>query len=214
MMKLGFSVLDARAERSAAAPTLVFRLRIHEASGERIHAIALRCQIQIDVRRRNYSPDEQARLSELFGEPERWGATLRSLVWTNTVVMVPAFEGSVEADLPVPCTYDLEVISSKYLQALDDGEVRLLFLFSGTVFARTDTGYRIEPVPWDREAEFRMPVRVWRELMDRYFPGCGWIRLRRETLGALQEFKARRALLSWDDTIDALIGNAEAVERK
>jgi hypothetical protein len=184
---------------------LVFRLRIQEPLGEQIHAIALRCQIQIDARRRSYSPDEQARLSDLFGTPERWGDTLRSLLWTNAVVMVPAFHDSVEVDVPVPCTYDLEVIAAKYLQALESGDVRLLFLFSGTLFASTETGYRVQPIPWDREAGFRMPVRVWRDMMDGYFPGCGWIRLRRETLDALQRFKASHALLTFEDAIDALI---------
>ena len=49
-------------------------------------------------------------------------------------------------------------------------------------------------MPWHRDATYRMPVRVWRELMDRYFPNSGWLRLQRETLDALMRFKARRAL--------------------
>ncbi len=48
--------------------------------------------------------------------------------------MVPGFTSVTETELPVPCTYDLEVASARYLQALDDGTIPLLLLFSGTVF--------------------------------------------------------------------------------
>ena len=44
--------------------------------------------------RRGYAPKEQARLLDLFGNPERWGQTLRSLLWMHTSIVVPHFEGS------------------------------------------------------------------------------------------------------------------------
>jgi hypothetical protein len=144
----------------------------------------------------------------LFGEPSRWRETLKPLLWTNTSLVVPAFEGSAEIDLPVTCTYDFEVVAAKYLSALEDGEVPLLFLFSGTVFVKTGHGFQVEQIPWDREAAYRMPVRVWRELMDAYFPGSAWIRVRRETLTALQRFRAGNAASSWDDAIEALMNAA------
>ena len=172
--------------------------------GERIHAIALRCQIRIEPHRRRYSSAEQAkRLLELFGEPARWGDTLKPLLWTHVTVDGAGFHGRRSTvDLPVTCTYDFEVAAAKYFQALDDGEIPLLFLFSGTVFTRGATGFSVEQVPWEKEAAFRLPVRVWRELMDHYFPGSAWIRLRRETLDALQRFKAERALPTWDDAVE------------
>jgi len=206
---LSFEVLGARAEPYAAVPTLAFRLRIAEATGERIHTIALRCQIQIESRRRHYAAAEEERLLELFGEPHRWGQTLKTILWTHASLMVPGFEGSTEVDMPVACTYDFEVTAAKYFHGLDDGEIPLLLLFSGTVFQRGESGFSVEPVPWDREASFRLPVRVWRELMDRYFPGCAWIRLRRDTLDALHRFRGRRALPSWDDALEALLQGAE-----
>jgi len=126
---------------------------------------------------------------------------------------VPAFEESVEIDLPVPCTYDFEVAAVKYLDALEGGEVPLLFLFSGTVFAKAANGFRVEQISWDKEAGYRMPVKVWRDLMDAYFPGCAWIRLRRENLDALQRFRVRNGFLNWDDAIEALIGRGEAAAR-
>jgi hypothetical protein len=212
MIDLGFAVLEASAEPFAAVPTLIFRLRITEGTGERIHAIALRCQIQIEPRQRHYAAAEQERLFELFGEPPRWGDTLKTLLWTHASLMVPGFEGSREVDLPVACTYDFEVTAAKYFHALDDGEIPLLLLFSGTVFTRGQTGFSVEPVPWEKEAPFRLPVRVWRELMDHYFPGGAWIRLRRESFDALHGFKGRRALATWDDAVEALLYEAKRGE--
>ena len=209
---LTFQILGARAEPYAAVPTLVFSLRIEEASGRRIHAIALRCQIQIEPNRRSHSPAEQARLLELFGEPGRWGDTVKPLLWTHVSLTVPGFQGAVTVDLPVTCTYDFEVIASKYFQALDGGEVPLVFLWSGTVFTPGGAGFMIERVPWEKESAFRLPASRWREVMDFYFPDSAWIRLRRESFDALHRFKAERALPTWDDAVAALLALATREE--
>jgi len=208
MTNLSFTVLGARAEPYAAVPTLIFRLGITESTGERIHALALRCQIQIEPRHRHYTGHEEERLLELFGEPRRWGETLKSILWTHASTMLPGFTGSFEFDLPVACTYDFEITGAKYFHALDDGEIPLLLLFNGTVFTRGQTGFSVEPVPWEKEAPFRLPVKIWRELMDQYFPGGAWIRLRRESFDALHRFKGRRALPTWDDAVETLIREA------
>ena len=113
-----------------------------------------------------------------------------------------------EVDLPVPCSYDLEVASARYLQGLDDGTIPLLLLFSGTVFVATEEGYSVELVPWSAEASYRMPVRVWRDLVDMHFPGRAWLSCSRDTLDALSAFKAQRALPTWDATLAALMAEA------
>jgi hypothetical protein len=207
--QLSFAVTGARVEPYAVVPTLVFRLRIYEGTGTEIHTIALRCQVQIEPRRRHYSGIEQDRLYELFGGPERWGETLRSVLWLHTSLMVPGFGGEVEIDVPVTCTYDFEVTAAKYFQALDDGEIPLLFLFSGTVFVRQAQGFSVEQVSWTHEAAFSLPVRLWRELMDRYFPGSIWIRLQRDSFDALHRFRGRNALPSWEATIARLLREAD-----
>ncbi|MEV4162182.1 DUF6084 family protein [Nonomuraea dietziae] len=212
MADLGFACLDARADRFAAAPTLCFPLRITEAGGGAVHALALRCQIRIEPQRRRYSGAESELLADLFGEPSRWGETLRPLQFALVSTMVPGFTGVTEIDLPVPVTYDLEVAAGKYFAALDEGEIPLLLLFSGTVFVRTPTGFSVEQVPWDRETRHRLPVPLWRELMDRYFPGEGWLRLRTDTLRDLHRFKSAHALATWDDTMEALLARARASE--
>jgi hypothetical protein len=208
MTNLQFRVLAAHPEPHAAAPTLVFRILIQ--SHAPVHAILLNCQLQIEPRRRPHRPSEQECLQDLFGEASRWKDTLRPLLWTRASLTVPAFAESIEIDLPVACTYDFDVSAAKYLEALEDGEAPLLFLFSGTVFAKTANGFQVEQVPWDKEASYRMPLEVWRGLMDSFFPGCVWIRLGHESLNLLQRFRARNGLLSWDDTIQALVGAREA----
>jgi hypothetical protein len=205
MSNLSFTVVGARAEPYAAVPTLVFDAAIAEAAGEPIHAIALRVQVQIESRGRRYSAAEKDGLLELFGHPSRWGDTLRPILWTHVSLMVPGFHGTATVDLPMACTFDFEVASAKYFEALEDGEIPLLFLFSGTVFTKGPTGFAVEQVPWEKEARYRLPVRLWRELMDRYFPGTAWIRIRRENFDALSRWKARRALPTWDSAIELLL---------
>jgi hypothetical protein len=204
MSEFVFDCLGVRAEPYAAAPTLLFRLRISESSGRRIRAIALRCQLRIEPIQRQYSDAEATRLADLFGERARWGETLKPIQLATVSVMVPAFTGAVEFDAPVSCSYDLEVASGQYFHALDEGEIPLVMLFSGTVF----TADGIVPIPWDRECRHRMPAAVWRELMELYFPGGGWLRLTRETLDALQKFKHRQAIPTWEAAITSLLKEA------
>jgi hypothetical protein len=135
-------------------------------------------------------------------------------MWTYASLMVPSFENTTEIDVPVTCTYDFEVVAAKYLESLEQGEVPLLFLFSGTIFNRGLLGFSVEQVPWEKEAAYRLPVRLWRELMDRYFPGSAWIRLRRESFDALYRFKGRHALPTWDDAVEALLKNADTKEER
>jgi hypothetical protein len=208
MTDLVFDCVDVYAERYAMAPTVSFRLRVSETTGATIHAVALRCQLRIEPQRRRYADAEAEGLLDLFGERSRWGETLKPMQFADSSVILPGFRGSTEVDLPVPCTYDFEVSSAKYLHALSDGEVPLLLLFSGTVFTRGLGGVSVERVPWDKEASCRMPVAVWRQAMDLHFPGTAWVRVRRETLDALQRFKSHRALPTWDDALEALLEGA------
>jgi hypothetical protein len=176
-----------------------------------VHALALRCQIRIEPQRRSYDAGEQERLYELFGDPPGWGDALRPFLWTHVSTMVGAFTGATEVDLPIECSYDLEVAGAKYLHALGaDGEVPLVLLFSGTLFrpGRADAAFSATPVAWDSMAGYRLPVALWRELMDRYFPDTGWLRLPRATLDALQRFKAARALPTWEQAIERLLKEA------
>lgn len=209
MSDLAFEVVGAVADRFAAAPTLNLRLRVTESSGVPIHALALKCQIRIEPQRRRYTATEEERLLALFGETPRWGDTLRPFLWTHASAMVAGFEESTEIDLPVACTYDFEVAGAKYLHSLDEGEIPLILLFSGTAFARGPLGaLSVDLVPWHLESAYRLPVATWRGMMDVYFPNQGWLRLPRHTLDAVERYKSVQGLATMEQAIEALLKEA------
>jgi hypothetical protein len=204
--RLRFSIDGCAPVEPAAAPTLAFALRIDEGSGRPIRSVLLDVQIQIAARQRRYTEAEGERLLELFGTRERWSTTLRTLPWTRATVVVPPFEGSTAIEVRVTCTYDLEVTAARYLAALEEGEVPLELLFSGTVFFAGPAGLlQTARIAWDSDVDYRMPVSVWRAAMDRHFPGSAWLRLRRESFDRLCAYKARHAFASWEEAIDALL---------
>jgi hypothetical protein len=205
MTALGFEVIDVLPQQHAASPHLLFRLRVTESSGAVVHAIALRAQVRIEPQRRPYDAAEQEGLADLFGTSDRYASTLKPFLWTHATAMVQGFEGSREFDLPVACTYDFDVSATKYLHALRGGDVPLVLLFSGTIFTRGETGFAVEQLSWSLEAQCRLPVASWHELMDLYFPGSGWIRLDRETIAALARHRSAHGLTSWEQTIADLL---------
>jgi hypothetical protein len=203
--ELSFRVAEIRPESYAAVPTLLFALEVEEATGTAVHSLALRTQVRIEPQRREYGARERERLGELFGEPARWGETLRSFSWAHLSAVWPGFTGRARFELPMPVSYDFEVAAAKYLHALEGGGVPLRLLFSGTLFESGPNGIQVGFVPWNLEATCELPVEVWRKLMDEYFPNGGWLRLHRETLDALLIYKAERALSSWDEVIAELL---------
>jgi Family of unknown function (DUF6084) len=203
--ELGFTVVDAARMEYAAVPTLRFTVRLD--ADVPIRSVLLDTQIQIAARRRRYDEAAHDRLFELFGPPRDWGTTLRTLLWARVTTVVPAFEDVTSVELAMPCSYDLEVAASRYLDALADGEVPLEFLFSGSVFySGADGALQTTRLSWEKEASYRLPVRVWKETMERYFNGTAWLRLRKDSFDRLSAYKSRNALATWDDALDALLG--------
>jgi Family of unknown function (DUF6084) len=216
MPDLDFEVESADVLPYAAVPTILFKLGVQNGvGGEEIDSISLRTQIRIAATQRSYEQTEQGKLRELFGEPHQWKDTLRSLLWTNTDTIVTRFAGGRVFEMPVTCTYDFDVVGTKYFAALEDGEIPLEFLFSGTVFYRKDGGaLQAARISWEKEAQFRLPVRVWREMMDHYFPNSAWLRLPKDTFDRLYAYRSSNALLTWDRTLESLLNKAEKeVER-
>jgi len=208
MSDYAFTVLDVFAEPYAVAPQLTARLRIDEATGQRIHAIALRCQVRIEPQRRGYDTAEQDGLLGLFGDRGRWTDTLRPFLWMQCGATVQGFTGVTEVDLALPCTYDFDVVGARYLHALGAGTVPLALLFSGTVFTRGEHGFGVQQVPWDCEARYDLPVAVWLQMMQAYFPNTGWIRLDSDVLTRLADYRARHGLMSWDETVASLLASS------
>jgi hypothetical protein len=208
MAELSFTVVDIAPEPYAAVPTLLARVRVEETTGEQVHALALRAQVRIEPQKRRYDDTEEQALLDLFGDRTRFAQTLKPFSWLHTSTVAQGFTGSSEIDLVLPCTYDFEVSGTKYLHALRDGEIPLLFLFSGTVFTRGATGFSVAQVPWDQEAAYRLPVAAWRDLMEAHFPGTQWLRMSRDTVDALAHYRHVRGLTSWDAVVTELLAQA------
>jgi hypothetical protein len=215
MPDLDFAVDGAEAVTFAVAPTLALKLHITDSGEEPVHAVMLDCQVRIEAPRRRYVPAERERLGDLFGDPSRWSQTLRSLLWTHASVNVPPFAGSVLVDLRLPCTYDFNVQVTKYFDSLEDGEVPLTLLFSGSVFFAGPGGaLQVERVSWSKEASYRLPVRVWREVIDHYYPNTAWLNLHKDVFDRLAAYKARRGLPTWEQALEALLLNAEELRAR
>ncbi len=216
MPDLRFQIEKAEPQRFTVAPTLLFKLRITNAvSSEVVHSVALRCQIQLEVTRRQYSAEDQNQLRDLFGETERWGQTLKTMLWTHASVVAPAFQDTVVVDLPVPCTFDFNVAATKYFHGLAEGDVPLCFLFSGTVFYADGGGaLQVAPIPWDKEARFRLPVKSWHEMMDIYYPNTAWLCLRRDVFERLYQYKVEHGIPTWEQALESILPALEEAAKR
>jgi hypothetical protein len=215
MPDLRFQVVSARAEPYAAGPLLKFALEVSQsaASGAHvvpIHAITLQCQIRIDPTQRRYVNGEQEKLVDLFDLRARWGQTMRPMLWTHSSIGVGPFTDSITVDLPVPCTYDFNLAVTKYFYALEDGEIPITLLFSGTMFLEGEDGaMQVAQIPWDKEAAFRLPVQVWKEMMELYYPNTAWLCLRRDVFDRLYQFKSRHGIPTWEQALESLLSTQD-----
>ncbi|MFZ3215999.1 MAG: DUF6084 family protein [Candidatus Acidiferrales bacterium] len=211
MPDLNFKIEAVEAVAYAAAPLLAFKLAVISApAGQIIHTVVLRAQIQIDVTRRHYSREEQERLQDLFGEPERWSQTLRNMLWTHASVVIPEFVTETAVDLLVPCTFDFNVAATKYFHGLTDGDLPLIFLFSGTAFYQDPGGsLQVAPISWDKEAKFRLPVQAWRQLIESYYPNSAWLSLRKDVFDRLYQYKVRHGIPTWEQALERMLVEVE-----
>ena len=207
MPDLNFEVISAEVAAYSVLPMLIFKMSIvNQDEEEQIHNVNLKCQIMLSVTQRRYNAVEKAKLQDLFGEPERWGETLRTFLWTHVTTVVPRFSGSTIVDLPVPCVYDFEVISTKYFNALEDGEIPLTFLFSGTIFYKDEAGnFQIAQISWSKEASYRLPIALWKEVIETYFPNSAWIRLQKDIFDQLYQYKITHGLPTWEEAFARLL---------
>ena len=210
MPELHFAIESAEAVPHSATPLIALKLRITNLPAtETIHTLTLRCQVQIEPAKRRYVPNEQAKLLDLFGTPERWARTVKPLLWMNTSVAVPRFTGEIVVSLELPCTFDFNVAATKYFNALDAGDIPVCVLFSGTLFFEGAEGaLQIAQVPWDREAGFRLPVSVWKEMMEMHYPNTSWLCLHRDTFEQLYEYKVRHGIPTWEQAIERALAAA------
>ena len=122
---LTFTVEGAEAIPFAASPLLALKMRVRNADPEEaIHTIVLRAQIQIEATRRRYNDREKENLQDLFGEPDRWSRTLRSMLWTHANAVVQSFTDTAVTELQIPCTFDFNVAATKYFHGVSEGDIR------------------------------------------------------------------------------------------
>ncbi|MGH9945595.1 MAG: DUF6084 family protein [Pyrinomonadaceae bacterium] len=207
MPDLDFKVESVELLSYAVSPHLAFKISVSNSdTEERIENVMLRCQIQIETVRRQYNDSEKEKLFELYGEPARWGQTLKTLLWTHANVAVPPFTDTTSIDLPVPCTFDFNVATTKFFDGLDEGEIPLCFLFSGTVFYRDEeNALQVAQISWEKESNFRLPVSVWKTMMDHYYPNSAWLNIRKDVFEQLQEYRVRQGLTNWETVFEKLL---------
>jgi hypothetical protein len=200
MPDLDFEITGVEAPSHTVAPLLVFKLAIRNwPPDEPIHSLMLQCQIQIESVKRQYTVSEKEKLADLFGEPKRWGQTLRNKLWTHASVNVPAFTGRKSVDVAVPCTYDLNVVGTKF------------FLFSGTIFYMAEDGrLQVSQVSWSKEAAFKLPVSLWQQMIENHYPNSAWLYLQRDVFERLYQYKRHHGLPTWEQTIEQLLAEVES----
>lgn len=205
MPDLDFTIQSAEAPPYHATPTLLFKLALRNRESDTVRSIMLKVQVKILAAARSYDEAERQRLGELFGLPQQWARSLKSLPWMQAVVLVPAFDRETIVGVSLPCTYDFEVAGARYLFAVHGGNIPLEFLFSGTMFYDGPAGLQAAQISWDKETTYRLSATLWQEMMDHYFPNSAWLRLQKEVFDMLYNFKVQQKLPSWDAAVQQLL---------
>lgn len=204
-----FEIVWAGALERSAVPTLSFAAKVTDGSGIEVYTIALSVMFTIEPGKRSYDPDARERLSELFGEPERWAATTGAFRWAQVDVLVPSFTGETHFEIRVPCTYDHEIAATKYFAGLSDGVVPLHLHFNGTLFYRgsDEAGGQLQMMmlPWDLSVRHELPVETWREMIDRHYPEGTWVRLQKGTHDRLRRLKTSGGAATYDAAVVKLM---------
>jgi hypothetical protein len=207
MPDLDFKIVGAEPASRGLTPLLHFQMEITNGDAEAIRAVILQCQVQIQAPQRTYSPSEKEKLGELFGAPDSWSRTLRNKLWTYANVTVGGFMKKTVATLPVQCTYDLNMLATKYFYALEEGEISLLFLFSGSVFYSDpgDGRLQVQQISWDKECSYQMPLRLWHQMIEFHYPNSAWLYMHRDLFDQLYAYKRKNGLATWDNAIERLL---------
>lgn len=163
MPELQFKVERANALAICGKAAVSLALRISNGEQEQVHSIALTVQLQIEPARRRYSDAEKRALTDLFGEPARWGTTVRPLFWTTINAAVPGFAGTTCFDLRIPYDFASDIAAAKYFRAIEQGDVPITLLFSGRLHYLSAGSLLMAPISWSQEATCRIPEQVWKQ---------------------------------------------------
>ena len=97
MPDLSFRVTGVDSPPHSAAPLLHFKLAVRECRPAKRRSRPSCCAARSasSPPRGSTTTPKSASLLDLFGEPERWAQTLRSMLWTHSSVVVPPFRGDI-----------------------------------------------------------------------------------------------------------------------
>jgi hypothetical protein len=67
----------------------------------------------------------------------------------------------------------------------------------------------VSQISSEQEAAFRLPVRVWKDMMSIYYPNTAWLCLRKDVFDQLYRYKRRHGLPTWEEAIERLLPREE-----
>ncbi len=197
---------------SPPAPLLLFKVRVAETGCRApIHTAVLRCQVRIEPARRRYAGRAKRRAWWTCSARRSAGARrMRPMLWTHAVAVVPPFTGSAAVDVPVPCSYDFNVAADQVFRRPGRGaKSRFASSSAAPIFYEADDGaLQVGQIAWEKEATYRLPVAVWKDLMGRYYPNCAWLSLRKDVFDRLARYKSRQGLPTWEQALERLLAAA------
>jgi hypothetical protein len=213
VLDLEFEIEAVEPVRQAVSPHLVFRLALDQPAERpvRIQNILLHVQIRIDPHLRRYDASTKERLRDLFGQDEQWSRTVHSLLWTHVDTIVLPFSERTVVELAVPCSFDFNLAATRYFDGIEEGDVPLRFLFSGTIFHEGEGGaLQVALIPWEREAFHRLPIQIWKRLMNQYYPRSAWLQLGKDVFDRLLQYKRRSGVPTWEGAFAQLLDASES----
>jgi len=69
---------------------------------------------------------------------------------------------------------------------------------------------QVAPISWEQEAKYKLPLKLWREMMDTYYPNSAWISLRRDVFDRLYQYKIQHGIPTWEQALERVL-DSEAV---
>jgi hypothetical protein len=86
-------------------------------------------------------------------------------------------------------------------------------LFSGTIFyGSLESPLQVAPISWEQEARYKLPVQMWREMMDTYYPNSVWINLHRDAFERLYQYKIEHGIPTWEQALERVLSCDEGVK--
>lgn len=70
---------------------------------------------------------------------------------------------------------------------------------------------QVSLISWEKEARFGMPVKLWREMMDSYYPNTAWLCLRRDIFERVYEYKVRHGIATWEQALENMLQAEQTV---